>query len=209
MPNKVEHGTHLGFRIAPPLNSEDYHVLDENMSQGQIPDYAMNYPTPSPYGNAPMLVKLAGIFNIVVGALTILFAVVQGVWAVFMRAMLTAPTAPSGTTTVWGIPFSTTTTGSPMPGAFQWIFVALYAGAALLDLISGIVEISAGVALVRRSRRSFGWGIAALVASFLSVFSSFFGVCCLVAILPLGSGIYTLVVLCFDNCRRYLRQAAA
>jgi hypothetical protein len=161
------------------------------MSEPLPPSHQLNYEATSPYGNAPMLVRLAGIFNIIVGSLSLLFALIQvgvGIMAYLANSgrLGTAPaTAPD--------PF-----GDAM-------MMGICGGAGLFNLVTGLLQIVAGISLLRKTPRAYGFGIAAVVASFAAVLG-YWVVCCFVSIFPLGCAIYMLVVLCLDHCRRFLRN---
>jgi len=164
------------------------------MSEPQRPP--LDYLTATGYGNAPTQVKLAGIFNIVLGGISALAALLYVGMAVFMYVLFTR-----------GIG-GTTMPATAMPSLLglppQWFIGILYGGQGLLNVVAGTIEILAGMALLKRTPRAFGWGIVAITAAFLSSLS--FSLFC---ILPLGTAVYTLVILCLERPRQFLRQQAA
>ena len=154
---------------------------------GPVPPGAPMAP-PSPYGPAygysggyapdPMKpIKVAGIFNIILGSLSVLWAGLMGLYA--------------GLFASGAIP---TENGSQPPQVA--LLVTIFLVMAIPSLIAAVIEIVAGIKLLRRSRGARTLGI---VAGFVSVLSLWSG-CCL---WPFGiaSGIYTLVVLFRDTSR--------
>jgi len=134
---------------------------------------------PSPPSRILTHIKVVGIFNVIVGALS-------GLWFLFSLMVIMAvaggmmegdPDAP--------------------PLAFMY---ALWAGIGILSLVSGIIEILAGVRLLQRHPAARRVG---LVAGFVSC-ASLWGCC--VWPFCLASGIYTLVILFREEARLLLES---
>ncbi len=164
-------------------------------------NYPPNYQATSPYGNAPTMVRLAGIFNVIMGGINIVAALVYVGAAIFMHLFLTGRL--SG---VLGMPApAMSPAGSTMPRMAgmppEILMVGLYVVYALLNLVAGTLELTAGIGILKRKPWVFGKSIAALSAGFLVSFT-----CSLMCVLPIGNAVYTLVVICMENCRRYMRN---
>lgn len=80
------------------------------------------------------------------------------------------------------------------PEIFAWMFTI----AAVFALISSALQVWAGIALLRRSRRARHLGIAAGILGCASIWG------CYLLPIGLGVGITTLVILLGDNARRLL-----
>lgn len=137
-------------------------------------------PQGSPYGDQAYFYQLAvanfevhrkllGIFGIVVGILTILWACFYGVFVVLAIAG-ELPDAP------------------PEPGL--QVVAGFYGVLAVLCIGTGILQITAGIWLLRRKRRCRNLGIMAAIVSCASMWG------CFVWPFSLGFGIYALVILC-------------
>jgi hypothetical protein len=74
-------------------------------------------------------------------------------------------------------------------------------GYGLLNLAAGGIELAAGVGILKRRRWAFPMSIAAISAGFLVCFT-----CSIMCVLPIGNAVYTLVIICLENCRRYMRN---
>ena len=139
----------------------------------------------NPYRNAPTLVLLAVIFNYVMAGIDLLYGLSCLGFAIFMYFTITSTTVTSGS----GIPPE------------RWIAL-LYAGPAIPSLAVATIKIIAATKMRRRSRHAFGWGLAAGIVGCIQIWC---GVLCMPAcIIPLGVGIYTIVIVCLDYVRAYL-----
>jgi hypothetical protein len=154
------------------------------------PPVDLAYQTPLPHDNAPTLVKLAGIFTLVSAGFDLVHAGIGIAVAVVMYYTFThqPPAAP-------GAP-----AGLPFPPV---VFAAIYGLPGLLSLAVLGFKIAGGIKLLRRSPRAWGWGLAAAIIGCTEVWM--FSPCCLMPILPIGIGIFSIVVLCLPNVRLYLR----
>jgi hypothetical protein len=96
------------------------------MSEQPPPEYPLNYITTSPYGNAPTLVRLAGIFNLIMGGINMIGALCYVGMAIFMHFVFSGRFA-----SVMGIPATTmSATGSAtMPRMAgmppEWVMVGI------------------------------------------------------------------------------------
>jgi len=161
----------------------------------------LTYQTPHPYGNAPLLVRLAAIFTLVAAGTDLLGTAWSAVTLAIMYIATQFDTASGAAIPPRGpAPF-------PGPQAVMWISLAIHGGAFLIGLLCTVVKTVAGIQLLRHSRRAWAWGLAAgILGSFpLSSFLS----CSLFCLLSLPAGIYTLVVMCLQHVRRFLADANA
>ncbi len=154
------------------------------------------YQDPSPYGNAPLLVKLVGIFTIVVAGLDIIYGVVMLMSGIFIgTGAMPIPAFevnPAGGAGAPAVP--------PPPLAF---FVWLLVFITLIAVCAGIVKLIAGIKILRRRRSAWGWGLAVGIVGCLQLWCVYF------CVVPLGVGIFTIVVMSLEGVRRYLRDSAA
>ena len=143
--------------------------------------FEIAYATPSPYGNAPILVKLAGIFLLVIAGLDFIYGVVIAIMG-FAMGVDVAHDA------------------SPPPMA---LFVGIFGGLTLLSLSVCAVKITAGVKLLRRRYHAWGWGLAGGIICCMQLWCSYF------CVIPMAAGIFTIIVLCQQSVIRYLREGSA
>ena len=161
----------------------------QNSSESPIA-VTLAYQTPPPYGNAPTLVKLAGIFSLVSAA----FDLVQAAFGVGMAVVMhytvaNAPPPPPGAPAV------------PQPPLA--LFYAIYGTPAILCLVMLGFKIFGGIKLLRRGPHVWGWGLALAIMGCAEIWTVF--LCCPMYLVPLGIGIYTLVILSLPNVRLFLR----
>ena len=166
------------------------------MSEPQ-PSYPLEYQTTSPYGNAPTQVKLAGVFNLIMGSINALAALLYLGVCAFMYLWLSGRIPAMGSMAASG-PATMPSIAGLKP---EWFLSLFYVGYAILNLLSAGGGIAAGIAILRRWPSAFGLAIVAVATQFLASFT-----CSLLCVLPLGCAIYTLVILCMDQTRRYLRD---
>ena len=168
----------------------------------QIPPLApleLNYATPPPYGSAPTLVRLAAIFNFVSAGFDLFYAVISGVMiGVMQHAFTHVPAVPPPA------PGAPPVVAPPMPPLA--LLYGIYGAPGLLCLLLLGFKICGGVKLARRSPHAWGWGLAAAIIGCTQFWM--FLICCVMSIIPVGVGIFTLVILCQSNVRNYLRANA-
>jgi hypothetical protein len=140
---------------------------------------------PNTYDNASMLVRLSFIFFYIVGGIDFL-AVPFFIVYIFLFPMMLHASGPGG--------------APPPPAAVSYIVSATYGLCALISLLQGILKMIAATKLRRRSTGAWGWALAAGIAACLQLQCSFF------CVLPLAAGVFTIVILCRENVRRYLRE---
>lgn len=132
--------------------------------------------------------RMVGIFNIVAGGISLLVTLIAGLAALTIMAL------PSEE-----LQRQLSASGTPIPPAF---IIYVYAIPALLSLPAGIIQISGGVALLRRSISAWKLGYASAIVSLISLWLS----CGF--ILTLACGIYTLIVLNDQQVKALLTRKA-
>lgn len=142
----------------------------------------LNYETPPPYGSAPLLVRLAGIFLLVAAGLNFLNAIYSGIMTAIQ---LLGPAHP------------------PPPGFPRYLLPLMQIVPGVLSLLVGGAQVAGGVQLLRRGRNAWGFGLGAAIASMVEFWNC---PCCL---LYMAAGVYTVVILCQNNVRVYLKQSDA
>lgn len=163
--------------------------MPEHTPEPGIPSPVLQYQTTTGFGSAPTLVLLHGIFTLVVAGLNLIGFVIFGSVIGFVVYMLTTNHNPF--------------TGSvprPMPKDEMTIILSIYGGMALMSLCAGIVQCYAGLRLVRKKPRSWGWGLAAAIVSMVHLWCSY------ACFIPLSFGIFGLVVMCLENSQRYMKS---
>jgi hypothetical protein len=157
------------------------------------------YETPPPGGNAPTLIRLAGIFGMVSCGIDLLYALGMGGLSVGMHylystvipaAAAAAPPAPGAAPP------------PAMPPGTVWLMVATYGIPALLSLLVLTPKLIGASKLLRQGRSAWGWGLAMgiICCSQLWMFQP----CCVPYLLPLATGIYTIIILSLPHVRTYL-----
>jgi hypothetical protein len=165
------------------------------------PDPSFAYqPLPyQPYGSAPTLTKLAGIFNCIMAGMDLLYALGIGVFAILVAAGVIPQDAFDDKSAF------------PPPGGGPHVYsgppIALIYGItgaiSVVALAAGIVKLIAGIKMLRRKPGAWGWSLAGGIFGCTQLWCSYF------CVLPMGIGVFTIVVCCLDTVRRYLRDAAA
>lgn len=140
---------------------------------------------PIRYDNAPTLVRLASIFFYITGAIDFLAVPLFVAYVFFFPMFLRAGTRPGA---------------APPPALMAPIVSAAYGLCALVSLLQGILKMIAATKLRRRSPGAWGWALAAGIAACLQL------ECSLFCVLPLANGVFTIVILCMESVRRYLRE---
>ncbi len=156
-------------------------------------DPVIGYASPDGYQRAERLVRLAGIFNVILAVLDMLAALVLVVIIVLLGNAVVPESVfyeNSGFAAGGGPP--------PLPAllAVLGVEAALAVGVAVVKLIGGNK-------LLRTSRHAWGWGLAAGIVGCTQFW------CSVACIVPLAGGIYTIWILCRQDVRRYLREEAA
>ena len=124
--------------------------------------------------------KMVGIFNIVVGILSLLWAAFCAIFVVTFMAM---PQREFG-----------------RDGPPKELMVAMYGAMLVLSLIAGIIQLVAGTKVLKGSPGARSMG---LFSGFLSC-ASLWGCC--VYLFCLASGIYTLIILFGQDARDFLEK---
>ena len=153
------------------------------------PPVELSYETPRQYGNAPLLVRLAGIFNLVSAGLDLLYVVSRIVMLIFFLtmlkgAMMVPPPGPGAAP------------ATPMP---TWLPLLLQGIPALLSLIACGLKVWAGIAFFRLRRRTWAVGLTGGIAGVIEFWSC---PCCIV---NMGAGVYTIVILCMPHVREFIQ----
>jgi hypothetical protein len=159
------------------------------MSQWPQPDPLLSYQTPPPHGNAPLLVRLAGIFLIVAAGFDLLYAIGMGVLSGFMYYMITTAPPPRGP-------------GGPPPA----LLALIYAVPGTLSLLVCGPILFGAIRLLRGGSRTWAWGLTSAILCCCHIWM-FMG-CCAVMVIPIGAGVYSIVILCLSNVRQYLQGGA-
>ena len=145
--------------------------------------YASVYPS---YGSAPTLVRVAMILLYVMAGLDLFGGL--GVAAAILLKFFVYHAVPVGA-------------GHPPPPDV-WVRVVIDSGIAILCCLEGALLLVAATKLVRRSRNAWGLALAAAIVCCVQFQCSIF------CVLPLGIGVYTIVVLVQESVRRYLQDSA-
>ncbi len=143
------------------------------------PPYDIHYLAPP--DNASNLLRLTVIFNYIAAgldALTCLLGIGVGIF--FIIAGPTMEQKP----------------GDPPPLLLGIIYLCI----GVLAIGYAIVKIIAARKLSNAAPHAWGWGLAAGIVGCAQLLC---GSCCF---LQVGAGIYTVVILCFDNVKRELSQ---
>jgi hypothetical protein len=139
---------------------------------------------PAPADNAPALVRLAVIFNYIsVGLDAAMSLLALGFGTLFSVAPEIAPKDP----------------GDPP----VWVIALLYLGVGSLAAIIAVVKLIATRKLQLARPGAWGWGLAAGIIGCVQLC----GLSCIC--LQTAAGIYTIVILCFENVRRHLASVSA
>jgi hypothetical protein len=155
-----------------------------------------NYQEPaSPYGNGPLLVKLAAIFNLIMAGLDAIYGLLLIGVSVLLVVMGRAPAG--------GAEMFRGASGEQLKPEEARIMAMVYGGMAVLALAVAVVKLIAGIKLLRRSHGAWGWGLTAGIVGCVQIWCSLF------CILPLGVGIYTIIAMSMETTRRYLASARA
>jgi len=168
------------------------------MPEPAPPESTLTYETPQPYGNAPILVKLAAIFGFVAAGLDLLgvaLAVIMLVTVFWVMGQMNSAPAPGGAATPLG------------PRSVMWLTLAIRGGGALLGIISAAVKTVAGIQLLRHSRRAWGWGLASGIIGSIPLTGIL--TCGVICLGTLPAGVFTLVVMLLGHVRRFLADAEA
>jgi len=149
----------------------------------------LNYQGNRPYGAAPTLVKVVGIMNIVTAGIDILWCGLLSVFAI-MFGTGNLPKEFQGPE------------GPLPPGASLNLVALVLCGMALLSVVAGVLKLIGGIKLLRKSRGAWGFGLAGGIIGCVQLWCSYF------CVLPMGVGIFTIVVMALGNTRRYLSDHA-
>ncbi|HEY4328995.1 MAG TPA: hypothetical protein VGN88_04605, partial [Phycisphaerae bacterium] len=144
-------------------------------------------PPPSPYGNSPKLIQVTAILNLVMAGLDFLWGGVMVVVLIVIGAGGMSPEELSGD-------------AGPGGATPKWLFILVAGIFALFCAIAGILKLTGGVKLLRRTRFAWGIGLSGGIVGCMQLWCSYF------CVLPMGIGIFTIVVLALENSRRYLRE---
>jgi len=147
------------------------------------PPIDLPYASVTEFGNAALLVRLAAIFLYVAAGLDFLYGLIQIAMAFVMPYLMRASTPPGE---------------APPPPHMDMIIVIMYAAIGVLCLLVCGLKLIAATKLLRVRRHAWGFGLAAGIVSCTQFWCSLF------CVLPMGAGIYTIVILCLENVRRYL-----
>ena len=161
------------------------------------PPLELSYQTPPPWGNAPLLVRLAAIFAFVTVGSDVLHVLMAGAITGGWYYLLTH----------WPVPPAGAPAGAPvMPAPPSMMIGWTYALMGVLSLLVIPFKLVGAVKLLRRGTNAWSWGLAAAVLECIALWQA--APCCVFVVLPLGAGVYTIIILCFAHVRRYLEHTA-
>jgi hypothetical protein len=172
------------------------------MSETPLPE--LNYETPPPHGSAPTLVRLAAIFQFVSAGIDLIYGIGMISMAGFMYYQLTtamAAAAAAGPGGPAGVPPGPT----PPPREMIYMVLAIYGGPGLLSLLAIAPKVIAAFKLMGAGPGSWKWGLTAGIICCCQLWM--IHPCCVPVVLPLGAGIYTIVICCLPHVRAYLGEA--
>jgi len=151
------------------------------------------YDNPAPYGSAPLLLKIAGIVNIVMAGIDILYA---ALWAIVAICVATGALDPQ----LANLPERPAVAPGDIPNS---VLVAVILGIGVLALAAGLLKLIGGIKILRRSSGAWGFGLVSGILGCLQIWCSY------LCLIPLAVGVFTIVVLSLENSRRYLRENPA
>ena len=159
-----------------------------------LPPPQLEYLSSSGYGKASVLINIAVILNYIAATVDALIFLGALSFSIFMGVFI-ASVPP------------TTGPAPPFPPAVFLIGMSIIFGIPIL--FAAIIKFIAAHRLRKNAQYAWGLGLTAGITGcaeimFLCVSMSCFFV--FVAWIPLGVGIYTLVVLCLENVRRYIND---
>jgi hypothetical protein len=94
----------------------------------------------------------------------------------------------------------------PPPGLPpETITVMVYGIPGAISLLSSPIVLFCALRLLRR--KSWGWGLGGGILCCLHMWM--FAACCVFYFFPLGTGIYSIIVLCLGHVRGYLARVGA
>jgi len=125
---------------------------------------------------------MAGVFNIIAGALNLAWALLMVVYIVLVAA---------------GAMDEEFTSPDDPPKAFMIVMLVVMF---LMSAAAGALQVAGGIALLKRARNARTLGFAAAIAGFASLLN-----CCIWP-LYIGSGIYTIVILQKPEVAELLRE---
>ncbi len=166
------------------------------MSEPSAPIHTLHYVSTTGYGNAATQIKVAAILSIVSGSFSIIYGLIELGIAIFAYLVSIGKIGPT-------MPASTFPASTPPSSSDLLMMGAIFGGAILINLVCGGLQLGAGICLLKRTRRAFALAIAGIVAGFVATFAYY--PCCVPGILSLGNAVYTLVILCLEMPRRYIR----
>jgi hypothetical protein len=127
-------------------------------------------------------IKVAAILNLVMCGLDFLYALLALAAAILFPLMDTA-TSPD----------------DPPP----WVFSIVAGVMLLLAATAGTLKLVAGMKLLKLRPNARGWTLAAGIVGCGQLWCSYF------CVLPLGIGIYSIVVACLDSVKQHLLDVPA
>ena len=144
----------------------------------------LGYQTVDLRGKGSLHVRLAGIFNLVMGGLDLVYALYTIFVGAFMYAIFTGKLGPT----------------PPPPGAsgMVWLMTGIHLGYAVCSFAVAPVKIIAGYKLLRGGRNARSWAYVAGCAGCVQIWCS---VCC---VIPMACGVYTIVAMSLDTVRAYM-----
>ncbi|HEY4329957.1 MAG TPA: hypothetical protein VGN88_09485 [Phycisphaerae bacterium] len=149
------------------------------------PPIELAYETPAPSGNAPMLVRLAGIFLLCSAGLDLMYLIYQVVITVIMGF--------TGSLSLGGAPGM-----PPVLSVMVWVSRIL---PIVLGLVAGTLKTIGGIKLLLKGKHAWGLGLTGGIAASLEFWS------CPCCFLSIAAGVYTIVILCLGHVRVYLRMS--
>jgi hypothetical protein len=142
--------------------------------------YDIAYQSGNAYRSAPTLVKLAAIFNFVMAGIDFVYGLCLIVGTIIFAVLPDDPGDPP-----------------------HWIIATIMAAITVLPFAAASLKLTAGLKLIRFGKSAGGWGLAAGIFGCTQLWCSYF------CVLPLACGVFTIVVVCLENVRAYLRDSCA
>ncbi|HVT80292.1 MAG TPA: hypothetical protein VHM90_06500 [Phycisphaerae bacterium] len=164
----------------------------------------LNYETPPAGGNANTLIKLAAIFNFISAG----FDFLHLVWGICLVVLMNyifsiAPPAPPPPA-VPGPPGAPAVAPAPPPP--KWVVFLMYGAPGILSMVVSPIKLVAAFKLLRLRKRVWGWSLTAGITGCCQWWM-LMG-CCVMLIVPIAAGVFTIVVCCLPHAREAMLAGA-